>query len=131
VKKDIDIPESKDVHMALVPEETSERSAAGWYAYVLNQGLRPLEMVLVVSEGHDGSRKTSKMRHSISLLPALSFAKVELVQEEVLSLNNVFFVTYFADNKLYEKRFVFEKQNMATLELGPIPLLKKDGIFAK
>lgn len=117
--------------MALVPEKASEGSATDWYAYVLNQGPRPLEMVLVVSEGHDRSRKTSKMRHSISLLPALSFAKVELVLEEVLSLNNVFFVTYFADNKLYEKRFVFEKQDLATLKLSPVPLLKKDGIFVK
>ena len=34
-------------------------------------------------------------------ISAKSFKKIELLQEEVLSLNNEFFVTFFAENKLF------------------------------
>ncbi len=117
--------------MALVPEGTSEGKSKEWYAFLLNEGKTPIETVLIVSEGYDESRKTSRMRHSISVLPANSYAKIELVQEDVLALNNVFFVTYFADNKLYEKRFLFSRECLSPPQLVLVPLLKKDGIFVK
>jgi hypothetical protein len=131
MKKDIIIPESINVHMALVPEVNKKAKSTVWYAYLLNQGKMPLETVLIVSEGQDDYRKTSKMRRTLSVLPANSYAKVELVQEEVLSLNNQFNVTYFIDNKLFEKVFRFDKNSTASHKLTKIPLLERDGIFVK
>ena len=88
-------------------------------------------MALIVSKGFDEQVKTSTMRHAIGVVAAKSYEKVELVQEEVLRLNNEFFVTYYADDKLYEKRFFFEKGTVNEQNLTHIPLIEKDGIFAK
>ncbi len=131
MKKDIEIPIAKDVYVAIVREWNDGFLAKEWNAYVLNNRNSQIDMVLVVSKGFDGNRKTSTMRHGIGIVAAKSFEKIEFVQEEVLSLNNEFFVTYYADNKLYEKRFLFEKNTVNERSLQTIPLIDKEGIWAK
>lgn len=131
MKKDIEIPIAKDVYIALVYEWNEEFLSKDWNAYIINNRKSPIEMAIIVSKGYDGEIKTSIMRHAIGVVGAKSYEKVELVQEEVLRLNNEFFVTYYADNKLYEKRFLFEKGMVNERNLISIPLIEKDGIFAK
>lgn len=131
MKKDIEIPIARDVYIALVYEWNEEFLSKDWNAYIINNRKSPIEMAIIVSKGYDGEIKTSIMRHAIGVVGAKSYEKVELVQEEVLRLNNEFFVTYYADNKLYEKRFLFEKGMVNERNLISIPLIEKDGIFAK
>lgn len=131
MKKDIEIPVAKDVHVAIVREWNDEFLDKDWNAYIINDRTTPIEMTMVVSKGYDGERKTSIMRHAIGVVASKSFQKIEVVQEDVLTLNNEFFVTYFADNKLYEKRFVFEKNTVNENKLDTIPVIEKDGIIAK
>lgn len=131
MKKDIEIPIAKDVYVALIHEWNDEFLSKDWNAYVLNNRKTPIQMVLIVSKGFDDDVKTSTMRHAIGVVGARSYEKVELVQEDVLRLNNEFFVTYYADDKLYEKRFVFEKGSVSERNLVHIPLIEKDGILAQ
>lgn len=131
MKKDIKIPVAKDVYIALIHEWNEEFLSKDWNVYIINNRTTAIEMALIVSKGYDENRKTSTMRHAIGVVGAKGFEKVELVQEDVLALNNEFFVTYYADNKLYEKRFLFEKNTINEQNLITVPLIKKDGIFAK
>ena len=131
MKKDIEIPVAKNVHVAIIHEWNEEFLAKDWNAYLINNRTTPIEMVMVVSKGFDGDLKTWIMRHAIGVVEAKSFQKIEVVQEDVLRLNNEFFVTYYADQKLYEKRFIFEKNSVSEKNLVNIPLIEKDGIFAK
>ncbi len=129
MKKDIEIPIAKDVYVALVHEWNQEFLDKDWNAYILNDRDTPIEMVIIVSKGFDADRKTSTMRHSIGEITAKSFEKIEVVQEDVLTLNNEFFVTYYADNKLYEKRFIFESGSVSVDYLKSIPLIEKNGVL--
>ena len=131
MKRDIEIPVVKDVYIALIHEWNEEFLSKDWNAYIINNRNTPIEMALIVSKGYDGDRKTSTMRHAIGVVGAKTYEKIELIQEDVLTLNNEFFVTYYADNKLYEKRFLFEKNSIHESNLITIPLIEKDGIFAK
>lgn len=131
MKKDIEIPVAKDVYVALVHEWNEEFLGKDWNAYIINNRSSLIEMAMVVSKGYDNEKKTSTMRHAIPVVAAKSFAKIEVVQEEVLALNNEFFLTFYADNKLYEKRFLFEKNSVNESSLVTIPLIEKEGIFAK
>lgn len=131
MKKDIEIPVPKDVYVALVHEWNEEFLDRDWNAYIINNRSTLIEMAMVVSKGYDNDKKTSTMRHAIPVVAAKSFAKIEVVQEDVLALNNEFFVTFYADNKLYEKRFLFEKNSVNESNLVTIPLIEKEGIFAK
>lgn len=131
MKSDIEIPVSKDVFVALIHEWNDEFLSKDWNAYILNNRKSPIEMALIVSKGYDKERKTSVMRHAIGVVAAKSFEKIEMVQEDVLTLNNEFYVTYYADNKLYERKFLFEKGTVSENTTTTIPLIEKDGILAK
>lgn len=131
MKKDIEIPVAKDVHVAMIREWNKEFLDKDWNAYIINDRTTPIEMTMVVSKGYDKDRKSSTMRHGIGDMQPKSFRKIEVVQEDVLGLNNEFFVTFYADNKLYEKRFVFEKNTVEENNLVQIQLIDKEGIMAK
>ena len=131
MKKDIEIPVVKDVHVAIIHEWNEEFLDKDWNVYILNNRTTTIEMTMVVSKGYDGERKTSIMRHAIGNIESKSFKKVEVVQEDVLALNNEFFVTFYDNKKLYEKRFVFEKNTVTEKNLVNIPLIEQEGIYAK
>ena len=90
-------------------------------------------MVLIVSKGYDEDKllETAVLRHKLDKLPAKSFAKVELLQNEVLKLTNFFNVTFFEENSMFDKKFVFEKGTIKDGALRMIPLLNKKGVLVK
>ena len=131
MKKDIEIPVVKDVYLAIIHEWNEEFLSKDWNVYIINDKEVQLDMVMAVSKGFDGDRKTSTMRHGIGVVASKSFEKIEVVQEEVLALNNEFFVTFYAEDKLYEKRFLFEKGTVAENKLTSIAIIEKEGVLAK
>lgn len=131
MKKDIEIPIAKEVFVAIVHEWNDDFLSKDWNAYVINNRNTPIDMVLIVSKGYDKDKKTSTMRHGIGLIGAKSYEKIEMVQEDVLALENEFFVTFFAEDVLYERRFLFEKNTVNVQNLITIPLIDKEGVLAK
>ncbi|MBC9794335.1 hypothetical protein [Sinomicrobium weinanense] len=131
MKKDIEIPVVKDVYVAVVREWNEEFLSKDWNAYIINNQKTPIEMVLVVSRGYDGDTRTSVMRHGIGVVGARDFAKIELVQEEVFGLHNEFYVTFFSEGKLYEKKYLFSKNTIRESALTDLPVMEQQGILAK
>lgn len=131
MKKDIQIPLVTEVFVAAVLEENKEFQSMDWNAYIINSKSIPLEMVLIVSRGFDIKNTTSTMRHSIKILPARSFAKIEFMEEGVLGLENEFLVTFFEENRMQEKKFVFNKNSIKESGLESLPIMEHKGILAK
>lgn len=131
MKKDIDIASVENVFLAVTQEYNETFKGNDYYVYLINQKEKDLEMVLVLSQGSDGEVKTSQMRHKIEKLPANSFAKVELMQEEVLGLNNVFKVSFFEENRMFEKNFTLKKGALKEGNLRRIKILDKRGVLIK
>ena len=131
MKKDIDIAPVENVFLAVTQEYNETFIGNDYYVYLINQKEQDLEMVLVLSLGSDGEVKTSQMRHKIEKLPANSFAKVELMQEEVLGLNNVFKVSFFEENRMFEKNFTLKKGALKEGNLRRIKILDKRGVLIK
>lgn len=131
LKKDIKIPLVTGVFVAAVLEDNKEFRTRDWNAYIINTKKVALEMVLIVTRGSDKIHATSTMRHSIKVLPANSFAKIEFLQDEVLRLDNEFLVTYFEDNKMYEKKFLFRKNSISETDLRKIPVMDQKGILSE
>tara|TARA_R110000868_G_scaffold13954_1_gene65239 strand:+ start:9912 stop:10307 length:396 start_codon:yes stop_codon:yes gene_type:complete len=131
VKKDISIPKAENVFMSVVNEYNDIYKTNDWNAYIINDKTSDLEMVLIVSKGYTEDKITSTMRHKLEKLPAKSYAKIELMQEDVLKLNNEFKVTFFEGNKMYDKTFLFRKNTINTKALQTIPLMSVKGILVK
>lgn len=131
MKKDIHIPEVSGVQVIAVLEYNDIYKTDDWNIYILNEKEADLEMVVIVSRGFDDKDQTSVMRKKLDVLPANSFAKVELIQPELFKLNNQFQVTFFADNTLFDKTFTFAKNTIKEGNLRMISTLNKRGILAK
>jgi len=135
VKKDIEIPKSTLVFVAAVQQWNDDFQEKSWYAYLINNNSKPIEMPIVVSKAYgtiDGEmRKTGTFRHSFKEVPAHSYLKIELLENNVLQLNNSFAVTYFLDNKLYDKTFVFKMNSINDKALSDLPTMKERGVLLK
>src|SRR5690606_5781673 len=103
-----------------------------WYAYLINDSDDKLETVIVVSNATgviDGEeRKTSMMRHAFMEVPANSAIKVEMLEETVLQLHNSFMVTFFKNNMLFDKNYVFIAGTINEEDTVELPVIAKDGI---
>lgn len=131
MKKDIHIPKVENLFLAIALEYNAIFKTDDYYVYLINEKDVDLEMVLIVSKGFDERKETSKMRHKIEKLPANSFAKIEWIQEDVLKLNNEFKVTFFENNKMFEKNFIVKKGDVKKGSLKGIEMLNKRGFIIK
>ncbi|WP_299333389.1 hypothetical protein [uncultured Psychroserpens sp.] len=131
MKKDIQIPEVKDVFVAVVQEQHPEYKTDDWNAYIINNKDVDLDTVLIVSRGYSEEKITPVMRHTIKLLPARSYAKIEFMQHDVLQLNNEFKVTFFEGNQMFDKTYLFRKNTINIKALQTVPLMQLKGVLVK
>ena len=131
MKKDIQIPEVSNVYVAVVNEYNDIYKTHDWNAYIINDKDVALEMVLIVTRGYSETKTTSTMRHKLEKLPSKSYAKIELMQEDILDLNNEFKVTFFEDNKMFDKTYLFRKNTVNKNALQPLPLMEAKGVLVR
>ena len=131
MKKDLQIPEVTDIEIAAVYEYNDLYETDDWNIYIVNNKNVDLEMIVIVSQGFSETKTTSLLRKKLETLPANSFAKVEFIQPELFALNNRFQVSFFENNQLKDKTFLFEKNTITEGSLRMISEIKKRGILAK
>lgn len=131
MKKDIQIPKVEGVYVAVVNEFNDIYKTQDWNAYIINDKDVDLEVVLIVTSGYSDKKMTSIFRKKLDVLPKKSFAKIELMQEELFALNNEFKVTFFEGNKMFEKTYLFRKNTINQKALQSIPLMEVKGILVK
>ena len=131
MKKDIHIPKVTGLEIAVIYEYNDVYKTNDWNIYIINNKNIDLEMIVVVSQGFSKTKTTSLLRKKLDKLPANSFAKVELIQEELFRLKNRFQVSFFESNQLKDKTFVLEQGSIKESMLKMIPEIKKRGILAK
>ncbi len=135
MKKDITIPQVENVFLAAVQEWSDEFMEKVWYVHLVNDSDFDLDSVMIVSKAFgtiDGEmKKTSLLRHAFVKVPSVSVVKVELLETNVLQLNNEFMVTYFIENTLYDKKFIFRAQSITPDYVEEVPILFVDGVIVR
>jgi hypothetical protein len=131
MRKDIEIPEVKDIHIAAVKEWDEAFLNQSWNVYLINNSNLTMEVTIVVSRGSKGDKKTATLRHGLGIIAPKTFRKVEFIAEEVLPFKNEFLLTFFANGKLYDRTFVFEPYSIKDENLKAIPLLESEGVLAE
>lgn len=129
-----DLPENivENITIAIVMESATPE-AKTWNVYLLNLKDELIETVLVSSKGYgekDGKQvKTSVLRHSIGDVSPKSFALIELIDEQVFGLTNEFWLSYYINGRIYDKKFIFVPESIVDSNLSRIPLLNKPGVM--
>ena len=131
MKKDIKIPQVTGVEIAIVLDKNEQDSSDEWGVYIINRKEVALEMVVIVSQGFSETKKTSLFRRKIDVLPANSFSKFEIMQPELFALDNQFQVTFFENNQLHDKTYIFQEGTIQKGFLKDIDMLNKKGIVIK
>jgi hypothetical protein len=129
--KDIKEPISEGVTVAAIYELSGDQEMV-WNVYVLNYKETQIENVLITSKGYgekDGEEvNTSTLRHVVKEMPPLSAARIEPIQEDVFSLVNEYFVTYYIGSTIYEKKFTFESYSISVKNTQLITFIGQQGI---
>jgi hypothetical protein len=135
MKKDIQIPIVENVFLAAVQEFSVEFNEKVWYVYLVNDSDFDLDSVMIVSSAFgtlEGEmKKTSLLRHAFPAVPAVSVVKVELLENSVLALNNEFILTYFIENKMYDKGFIFKSNTINENATEEVPILFVEGVIER
>ncbi len=131
MKKDIQIPGVTNVEIAIVLEKNEIDNTDEWGVYIINKKEVDLEMIVIVSQGFSETKKTSLFRRKIDILKANSFSKFEVMQPELFALDNQFQVTFFENNVLHDKTFIFQEGTIQEGFFRDIDLLNKKGVSIK
>jgi hypothetical protein len=130
--KDIKIPDVKNVTLAVVREKNTLLQDE-WKVYLINNNPFPIENTLVASTGYgekEGeAQRTSTLRHFLQTVPANGFTVIEPLDSKVLHLNNEYWVSYYVNSQIYDKRFVFVPDSICEENLTFIKELEMKGVL--
>jgi len=131
-----DIPENKveNIALAVVPELSPEGDKV-WNVYLINLKDETIEGVLVTSKGYgfkNGEKvKTSTLRHFLDVVPPHEFAKVEPIVENVFGLNNEYWVSFYVNKVMFDKKYLFLPETINEEYFTHIPVIEKKGVMIK
>lgn len=132
MKKDIETPEVKNVTLAVVREKNILNQDE-WKVFIINNNTYPIENTLVASQGYgekEGEQqRTSTLRHFLETVPAEGFAMVEPIDPSLFHLNNEYWVSYYVDTQIYDRRFVFVPDSICEKNLTFIKVLEMEGVL--
>jgi hypothetical protein len=134
MKKDIPDLLVENVAIAIVKEK-DEHDNDVWNSYLINLKDHLIEAVIVTSTGYGEIKgetlKTSTLRHFLNEVPANSFAKIEPLLEDVLTLSNEYWLSFYEGKNILDKKYIFLPDTLNEDNFVTIPIIKKRGVMIK
>lgn len=132
MKKDIIVPEVKNVTLAVARTKNSG-GIEEWKVYLINNNNFPLENTLVASKGYgelNGTKQeTSVLRHFLETVQPNSAVLIEPIDPSVFHLNNEYWVSYYVDRQIFDKRFLFVPETICEKNVSFIRELEMEGVL--
>ncbi|MEX8548673.1 MAG: hypothetical protein V5804_13820 [Mucilaginibacter sp.] len=131
-----DLPQNivEDVAIAVALEGEGPESKV-WYVYLINLKNEGLENALVTSRGYgykDGEEvKTSVLRHVFPKVEAKSSVLIEPIDEQTFGLNNEYWLSYYINNQIFDKKFIFLPESIVESNFIRLPVLNKPGVMIR
>lgn len=136
MKEELQGPKVTKAAVAIV-KELNEAGEEIFNVYLLNYYEEKMEGVLVTSTGyavhHETQEqvKTSTLRHLLDEIPPQSYKKIEPIIEDVFGLNNEYWVSFWINNVMYDKKFIFLQETIKKENFVQIPLIEKMGVMIR
>lgn len=127
-------PKADNVGIAVV-ETINQENEKEYNVYLLNLREDIMEGIIIASKGYGtnpitGEKlKTSTLRHSLEVLLPNEAAKVEPIMPDVFGLANEFWVSFWINDDMYDKKFVFVPGSIAEDNMKEIPVLGERGVL--
>ncbi|MES2557148.1 MAG: hypothetical protein V4604_13410 [Bacteroidota bacterium] len=134
MREELKGPKVENVRVVIVPEKNPE-GGIQHYVYLLNLREDIMEGIIITSKGYGTnvetgeSVKTSTLRHSLEVLLPDEAAKIEPIMEEVFGLTNEYWVSFWAEDVMYDKKFIFLPETINEKNYIDIPKLGVKGVM--
>ncbi|WP_420147934.1 hypothetical protein [Spirosoma sp.] len=132
MKKDIKFLPVEGVQI-VIARKANELDGYDWRVFLINQNEVPIKNVFVTSKGYgqknDEDQKTSTLRHYFVEVQPGAHEVVETIMPDVFHLNNEYWVSYFIDDQIFDKKFIFVPDSIVDENLVLVPALGLEGIL--
>jgi hypothetical protein len=135
MKKDIPLHKFEDLAIAIAPRSELATDGDLWDVYLLNFKEDPIRNVIIHSRGYgelEGeSRRTSQFRFFFDEINPLAIVQVEGIQPELFDLTHEFWVSFWYNEYLFDKKYVFVQGSISTINFTAIPFLGRKGVMIR
>jgi hypothetical protein len=134
MRKELLGPKVEDIAFAVIPEK-NEDGGITHYVYLINYKQEILEGIIVTSVGYGQNAntgekiKTSMLRHCIEILLPDEAAKIEPIMDEVFGLSNEYWLSFWINDVMYDKKFIFLPETIQEKNMQMIPEINKKGVI--
>lgn len=130
-----DIPQLAVEHLVVAVVREEEEGEKVWNVYVINEYPKKITGVLVSSNGYgqfEGREvKTSTLRHLIGDIDPQDYGKIEPIMENLFGLSNEFWVSFFYEGHMYDKKYVFLPESIKEENFSLVPVIGKMGVMIR
>ncbi len=126
-------PKVENVAFAIVEEIVDNEKI--YNVYLLNMRQDIMEGIIVTSDGYGenvttGEKvRTSTLRHSIEVLLPGEIAKIEPIMEDVFGLANEYWISFWVEDIMFDKKYIFLPETVSTEKMKIIPQLGFRGVI--
>jgi len=125
------IPKVEGIEIAVLLEDEGAE-----YSVFLRNGKEDIiEGIIITSVGYGedpstGEKiRTSTLRHSLEVMLPKEIAKIELIVPEVFGLYNEYWVSFWIEEQLFDKKFLFLPDAIQPEKLKLLPDFGRKGIL--
>jgi hypothetical protein len=118
-----------------VTVDKNEENVNEYYVYLINMRDDIMEGIIVASTGYGENPttgeqvKTSTLRKGIELMLPNEAARIEPIMPDLFDLTNEFWVSFWVNDVMYDKRFVFVPGSINEKEFKMIDRLGYKGVI--
>ena len=136
MKQDISFDPVEGLSVAVVPDAQAALSdeQPGWQVYLLNHNNFALHNVIISANGYgtqpDGEKvRTSTLRYVYEQVPPHAAVPIEPIDPALFHLNNQYWVSYYVNDKIFDKKYIFVPDSIVPGNFTHISLLDRAGIL--
>lgn len=134
MREELKGPLVENVGVAVIQLE-NELNEKTYEVYLLNFKDEIIEGIIITSRGYGENAvtgekvKTSTLRHSLEVLLPNEAAKIEPIMEDVFGIANEYWVSFWINDTMYDKKFVFVPESISEKNMKMIPVLGEKGVM--
>ncbi len=134
MREELQGPKVENVAVAVI-EELTELNEKIYTVFLANFREDIMEGIIITSKGygsnaHTGEKvTTSTLRHCIEVLLPGEVAKIEPIMEDVFGLANEYWVSFWIDGTMYDKKFVFLPETIQDKNMKILAKMNAKGIM--
>ena len=127
-------PKVENVGVAVV-QELTETNEKIYNVYLANFREDIIEGIIITSNGYGMNANTgekvatSTLRHCIEVMLPGEAAKIEPIMEDVFGLANEYWVSFWINDVMFDKKFVFVPETISEKNMKLIPVIGEKGVM--